>query len=154
MLLLIDNYDSFVHNLARYFQRLGQETVVVRNDAIDADGVRRLRPAALALSPGPCAPEQAGVSLELVRALHGELPMLGVCLGHQTIAQAIGARIVRAPRPVHGQASPITHTGVGLFAGPHSVGHVQREGQDALRRFIQDRRTDRSESLRTPKELD
>jgi anthranilate synthase/aminodeoxychorismate synthase-like glutamine amidotransferase len=117
MLLLIDNYDSFVHNLARYFERLGEETVVVRNDAIDAQSVRRLRPAALVLSPGPCTPDQAGSSLELVRALHNELPMLGVCLGHQVIAQSLGARITSAPRPVHGQASAVEHAGVGLFAG-------------------------------------
>lgn len=116
MLLLIDNYDSFVHNLARYFQQLGQETVVVRNDAIDADGVRRLRPAAVVLSPGPCAPEQAGAAVSLVRALWDELPMLGVCLGHQIIAEALGAKIVQASRPVHGQTSLITHGGQGLFA--------------------------------------
>jgi anthranilate synthase component II len=116
MLLLIDNYDSFVHNLARYFERLGQETLVVRNDAIDVAGVRRLRPAALVLSPGPCTPHQAGESLELVRALHAELPMLGVCLGHQIIAQALGGSIVRAPVPVHGQTSAIEHNGTGLFA--------------------------------------
>jgi anthranilate synthase/aminodeoxychorismate synthase-like glutamine amidotransferase len=125
MILLIDNYDSFVHNLARYFERLGEETVVVRNDAIDADGVRSLRPSALVLSPGPCAPEQAGASLELVRALQRELPMLGVCLGHQVLAQALGATIIRAPRPMHGQASPVEHGGNGLFAGlpsPLAVG--------------------------------
>lgn len=134
MLLLIDNYDSFVHNLARYFQRLGQDTVVVRNDAIDANEVRKLRPSALVLSPGPCAPEQAGASLELVRALHRELPMLGVCLGHQTIAQALGARIIRAPRPAHGQASPVGHTGNRLFAGlpsPMTVGRYHSLVVDA-----------------------
>ena len=117
MILLIDNYDSFVHNLARYFQQLGQETLVVRNDAIDADGVRGLRPSAIVLSPGPCAPEQAGRALEIVRALRDEVPMLGVCLGHQIIARALGASVIRAPRPVHGQTSPVAHGGVGLFAG-------------------------------------
>jgi anthranilate synthase component II len=134
MLLLIDNYDSFVHNLARYFQRLGEDTLVVRNDAIDADEVRLLRPAALVLSPGPCAPEQAGASLQLVRALHRELPMLGVCLGHQTLAQALGARIVRAPRPIHGQASLVEHTGNRLFAGlssPMTVGRYHSLVVDA-----------------------
>jgi anthranilate synthase/aminodeoxychorismate synthase-like glutamine amidotransferase len=117
MLLLIDNYDSFVHNLARYFQQLGQETQVVRNDAIDADGVRRLRPSAVVLSPGPCAPEQAGAAVEIVRDLGDEVPILGVCLGHQVIARALGASVVRASRPVHGQTSAIEHGAVGLFAG-------------------------------------
>ncbi len=117
MILLIDNYDSFVYNLARYFARLGHETRVVRNTAIDAAGVRNLRPAAVVLSPGPCAPEHAGCSLEVVRQLHAEIPMLGICLGHQTIAQAFGGRIVRAREPVHGRTSPIHHNGRGVFAG-------------------------------------
>jgi anthranilate synthase/aminodeoxychorismate synthase-like glutamine amidotransferase len=117
MILLIDNYDSFVHNLARYFQRLGHQTLLLRNDAVDAAGVRKLRPDALALSPGPCGPDQAGRSLELVRALGEELPMLGVCLGHQVIAQAFGAKITRAPEPVHGQISVIEHSRDGIFAG-------------------------------------
>ena len=115
MLLLIDNYDSFVHNLARHFERLGQATRVMRNDAIDVERVRELRPAAIVLSPGPCAPQQAGASLEIVRALHTELPMLGVCLGHQVIAEAFGAQVVRAGKAIHGQASPIEHDGTGLF---------------------------------------
>ncbi|MGE0606251.1 MAG: aminodeoxychorismate/anthranilate synthase component II [Pirellulales bacterium] len=124
-MLLIDNYDSFVFNLARYFERLGQETVVVRNDAISVAGIRQLRPVAVVLSPGPCSPEQAGVSLEVVRELHAELPMLGVCLGHQTIAQALGGKIVRAPEPVHGRSSLVHHDGQGLFAdlpNPLTVG--------------------------------
>jgi anthranilate synthase/aminodeoxychorismate synthase-like glutamine amidotransferase len=117
MLLLIDNYDSFVRNLARYFERLGQPTVVVRNDSIDVAMARALKPAAIVLSPGPCTPREAGVSLELVRGLHGDVPMLGVCLGHQVIAEALGAQIVRAPVPVHGQASEIRHDGSPLFHG-------------------------------------
>ncbi len=117
MILLIDNYDSFVYNLARYFERLGHATRVVRNTAIDPAGVRRLGPAALVLSPGPCTPERAGCSLELVRTLAAELPMLGVCLGHQTIAEAFGGRVVRAKEPVHGRASWVHHKGRGLFAG-------------------------------------
>jgi anthranilate synthase component 2 len=117
MLLLIDNYDSFVHNLARYLERLGQPTQVVRNDAIDVKKARGLKPAAIVLSPGPCTPREAGASLELVRELYGEVPMLGVCLGHQVIAEALGAQIVRAPVPVHGQASEIGHDGSPLFHG-------------------------------------
>lgn len=116
MLLLIDNYDSFVFNLARYFQRLGQTTQVVRNTAIDAAGVRAIRPDAVVLSPGPCTPREAGCSLEVVRELAGETPMLGVCLGHQVIAEALGGRILRAPEPVHGRTSRIHHDGQGLFA--------------------------------------
>ena len=115
MLLLIDNYDSFVHNLARYFERLGQTTHVVRNDAIDVARARAMKPSAIVLSPGPCTPREAGVSLELVRELHAEVPMLGVCLGHQVIAEALGGRIVRAPLPVHGQASEVRHDGSPLF---------------------------------------
>ncbi|MBX7074930.1 MAG: aminodeoxychorismate/anthranilate synthase component II [Pirellulales bacterium] len=117
MLLIIDNYDSFVHNLARHFERLRQRTLVVRNDAIDVAAVRRLAPAAIILSPGPCAPDQAGIGLQLVRALHREIPMLGVCLGHQTIAQALGGRIVRATEPMHGRDSLVRHDGECVFRG-------------------------------------
>ncbi len=117
MILLIDNYDSFVYNLARYFEQLGQRTRVVRNTAVDPADVRSLRPAAIVFSPGPCAPDRAGCSLEVVRQLHAEIPMLGICLGHQAIAQAFGGRIVRAREPVHGRASAIHHNGRGVFAG-------------------------------------
>lgn len=117
MILLIDNYDSFVHNLARYFQRLGHATRVVRNTAIDTAGVRELGPEAVVLSPGPCTPREAGCSLELVRELHVELPLLGVCLGHQAIAEALGGRVVRARQPVHGRAASILNDGRGVFAG-------------------------------------
>jgi anthranilate synthase component II len=116
MILLIDNYDSFVHNLARYLQRLGQETHVVRNDATTASEVRRLRPAAIVLSPGPCTPSEAGCSIEIVRELRGEVPILGVCLGHQAIAAALGGKIVQAPEPRHGRTSHIEHAGTHLFA--------------------------------------
>ena len=107
MILLIDNYDSFVFNLARYFERLGQPTRVVRNDAIDAGrDCERLRPDAIVLSPGPCTPSEAGCSLDVVRATWpARLPILGVCLGHQAIAAALGGRIVRAAEPVHGRTS-------------------------------------------------
>ena len=117
MLLLIDNYDSFVHNLARYFERLGQETCIVRNDETDVAAVRQMRPEAVVLSPGPCTPHEAGASLEIVQTLYADVPMLGVCLGHQVIAEALGGRVVRAPRPVHGQASQISHDATRLFAG-------------------------------------
>lgn len=125
MILLIDNYDSFVHNLARYFRRLGQATQVVRNDQLTATQALKLAPDAIVLSPGPCTPREAGCSLELVRLAAGRVPLLGVCLGHQAIAAALGSRVVRAGLPVHGQASPIVHAGEGLFAGlpsPLSVG--------------------------------
>lgn len=117
MLLLIDNYDSFVHNLARYFRRLGQETHVVRNDTFDVTAIRRLRPSAVVISPGPCSPNEAGCSLDVVRELTGELPILGVCLGHQAIAAALGGRVVRAGEPMHGRTSLVFHDGDGIFAG-------------------------------------
>jgi anthranilate synthase/aminodeoxychorismate synthase-like glutamine amidotransferase len=116
MILLIDNRDSFVHNLARYIERLGQETRVIRSDTIDAEDVRTLAPAAIILSPGPCTPREAGASLQIVRELHHNFPILGVCLGHQVIAEALGGRIVRAQRPVHGESSEIRHVGEGIFA--------------------------------------
>lgn len=116
MILLIDNYDSFVFNLARYFERLGQPTSVVRNDAIDVAGIRALRPTAVILSPGPCTPTEAGCSLDVVRELHTELPILGICLGHQAIAAAFGARVVRAVEPVHGRGWAVEHNRRGLFA--------------------------------------
>lgn len=116
MLLVIDNYDSFVFNLARYFRRLGVEVRVVRNDGVDADRVAALRPDAVVLSPGPCTPRQAGCCLDVIRQVHRSIPVLGVCLGHQAVAAAFGARIVRAAHPTHGRASVITHDGAGLFA--------------------------------------
>lgn len=117
MILLIDNYDSFVHNLARYFRRLGQETVVVRNDAIELDEIPAVQPRAIVLSPGPCTPYEAGCSLELVRRFHAMFPLLGVCLGHQALAAALGGRVVRAPEPMHGRTSPVFHDGQDVFAG-------------------------------------
>jgi anthranilate synthase/aminodeoxychorismate synthase-like glutamine amidotransferase len=115
-LLLIDNYDSFVFNLGRYFERLGHATRVVRNDAIDVEGIGRLGPHALVLSPGPCTPMQAGCSLAAVHEYCGRIPILGVCLGHQIIAQALGGRVIRAPEPVHGRTSSVLHDGRGVFA--------------------------------------
>lgn len=116
VILLIDNYDSFVHNLARYFRRLGQETIIARNDTISCDEIQRLAPQAIVLSPGPCTPTDAGNSVEIVRKLYREIPILGVCLGHQTIAAAFGAKIIRAMTPMHGRTSKVEHDGTGLFA--------------------------------------
>jgi len=116
-ILVIDNYDSFVFNVARYFEELGRAVMVVRNDAIDVAGIRRLDPAALIISPGPGTPRDAGISLEAVRALNGEIPILGVCLGHQCIGAMYGAPVVHAKRPLHGIASMIAHNGRNLFEG-------------------------------------
>lgn len=115
MILIIDNYDSFVHNLARYCRELGHETQVKRNDKITTDAIRVLKPTHIILSPGPCAPDQAGICLMLVEQFSGEIPILGVCLGHQVIGQAFGGKIVKAKQPVHGKSSLIKHHGNGLF---------------------------------------
>ena len=117
MILMIDNYDSFTYNLVQAFRSLGADMEVVRNDAIDVAGIRALRPAALVLSPGPGNPDSAGVTLEAAKAFAGEIPIFGVCLGHQSVAQAFGARIVHARRLMHGKTSPIRHDGKGVFAG-------------------------------------
>jgi anthranilate synthase/aminodeoxychorismate synthase-like glutamine amidotransferase len=116
MILLIDNYDSFVFNLARYFQRLGQETHVVRNDTTTTNEIRDLAPQAIVISPGPCTPREAGISLDVVEQLWPSMPILGVCLGHQTIGAAFGGQVIRAPQPMHGRASLIHHLGRGVFA--------------------------------------
>ncbi len=116
MLLLIDNYDSFVYNLARYLIELGCDTQVVRNDAISIEEVRQMSPSAIVISPGPCTPKEAGVSCSLIREFGPSLPILGVCLGHQAIAAALGGAVIRAPEPVHGRTSSVFHDGTGLFA--------------------------------------
>lgn len=117
MILLIDNYDSFVFNVARYLTELGEEVEVARNDALDLAAIERLAPEALVISPGPCSPNEAGISLAAVRALSGRLPILGICLGHQCIGQAFGGRVVRAKEPMHGRASQLRHAGSDVFAG-------------------------------------
>jgi anthranilate synthase component II len=117
MILLIDNYDSFVFNLSRYLQEMGCETVVKRNDCISIGEVEKLNPEAVVLSPGPCTPDEAGICVELVRQLKPSIPILGVCLGHQCLAAAHGGKIVRATEPVHGRTSLIQHAGSDLFAG-------------------------------------
>jgi anthranilate synthase component 2 len=116
-LLLVDNYDSFTFNLVQYLGELGASVEVHRNDQIDVDGIRARHPDGVVLSPGPCTPDQAGVTLPVIRELGGELPILGVCLGHQAIGQAYGGRVVRNARIVHGKASPVRHRGRGLFTG-------------------------------------
>jgi anthranilate synthase component 2 len=116
-LVLIDNYDSFTWNLVQYLGELGADVRVFRNDAIDVAGIRKLRPHGLVVSPGPCTPDEAGVSLEAIRALAGTLPILGVCLGHQAIGQAFGGKVIRNERIVHGKASPVLHRGDGIYAG-------------------------------------
>ncbi|MFO1006075.1 MAG: aminodeoxychorismate/anthranilate synthase component II [Planctomycetaceae bacterium] len=115
MILLIDNYDSFVHNLARYLEELGTEPLVARNDALSIAEIRRLAPQAIVLSPGPCTPHEAGITLDVIRELGGEIPLLGVCLGHQAIGVSFGAKLRRAREPVHGRTSLVEHSGVGLF---------------------------------------
>lgn len=115
MILMIDNYDSFTYNLVQYLRGLGEEVKVVRNDAIGIDEIKALDPAFIVLSPGPCTPNESGVCLEIVEQLKGAIPILGICLGHQTIAQSFGAAVIKAPMPVHGKVFPINHDGRGVF---------------------------------------
>ncbi len=117
MILIIDNYDSFVFNLARYAREQGELVQVVRNDAITVADIRTKAPSGIILSPGPCTPAEAGICLDVVRELANHIPILGVCLGHQCIGAVYGGKVERALRPMHGQASLISHTGQGLFAG-------------------------------------
>src|SRR5690242_19194090 len=117
MVLLIDNYDSFVYNLARYVRELGEEAVVYRNDRITVDEIVRMVPTHIILSPGPCSPSEAGISTSIVTRLGSITPILGVCLGHQCIGAAYGARIVRAERSRHGRTSLVAHDGTNVFAG-------------------------------------
>ena len=117
MLLLIDNYDSFTYNLVHYIGELGTESVVVRNDKITVQEVMAQKPKAIVLSPGPCTPNEAGICLDLIKAAGPTIPLLGVCLGHQSIGQCYGGKVIRAPQPMHGKLSTITHTGKGVFKG-------------------------------------
>lgn len=116
MLLMIDNYDSFTYNLVQYFGELGQEVVVIRNDQIDLDGIAAMKPQYLIISPGPCSPSEAGISVPAIQRFAGEIPILGVCLGHQSIGQAFGGKIVRAQQVMHGKTSPVYHHNEGVFA--------------------------------------
>ncbi|QID34102.1 anthranilate synthase component II [Pampinifervens florentissimum] len=115
--LMIDNYDSFTYNLVQYLQMLSADVAVRRNDEISLEDIRRAKPDAIVISPGPCTPKEAGISVDVIREFYREIPILGVCLGHQSIGYAFGARIVRAKRLMHGKTSQITHTGEGIFEG-------------------------------------
>jgi para-aminobenzoate synthetase component II len=110
MILIVDNYDSFVYNIARYFEELGQDAMVQRNDAVDVGQAK-----AIVISPGPCTPAEAGQSLDVIREHSGKLPILGICLGHQCIGEAFGGQVTRAQRPLHGEATEIVHEGAGIF---------------------------------------
>lgn len=118
--LVIDNYDSFTYNLVHFLGELGADITVVRNDKITPDEIAELAPEAIVLSPGPCTPTEAGICLDVIDRFKSEIPMLGVCLGHQAIGQAMGGEVIRAPHLVHGKTSPIEHTGKGLFQGLNS----------------------------------
>lgn len=117
MLLFIDNYDSFTYNIVQYFAELGQEVAVRRNDDITLEEIEALKPQYLVIGPGPCSPKEAGISVEAMRYFAGRLPIMGVCLGHQTIGEAFGGRIVRAKTLMHGKVSPVSHSGKGMFKG-------------------------------------
>jgi len=126
MLLLIDNYDSFTYNLVHYLGELGAPSVVVRNDKTTADEVMANPPKAIVLSPGPCTPNEAGVCLDLIAKAGATIPILGVCLGHQSIGQAYGGKVIRAPEPMHGKLSSIRHSGTGIFKGLPETFEVTR----------------------------
>ncbi len=115
--LMIDNYDSFTYNLVQYLESLGAEVVVKRNDETTIDEIRRLKPKGIVISPGPCTPKEAGISVDVIREFYRSVPILGVCLGHQSIGYAFGGKIIRAKRLMHGKVSEITHTGEGIFKG-------------------------------------
>jgi len=134
MLLMIDNYDSFTYNLVQYLGELGADVQVYRNDAITLDEVTALAPAQIVVSPGPCTPSEAGISVPLIQRFAGKIPILGVCLGHQAIGQAFGGRIVRAQRVMHGKLSPVAHDNRGVFAGVPSPFSVTRYHSLAIER--------------------
>ena len=117
MLLMIDNYDSFTYNLVQYLAEIGQEVEVVRNDKISIEEINKLNPQYIVISPGPCTPNEAGISLSLIEAFKGEIPILGVCLGHQSIGQAFGGKIIHAQTIMHGKTSKISHNNKGVFRG-------------------------------------
>lgn len=134
MLLMIDNYDSFTYNIVQYFGELGEEVRVARNDQISIPEIEAMAPDRICISPGPCAPAQAGISVEAIRHFAGRLPLLGVCLGHQAIGEAFGGRVVRARTLMHGKVSPITHANTDVFAGLPSPYTVTRYHSLAVER--------------------
>jgi anthranilate synthase component 2 len=134
VLLMIDNYDSFTYNLVQYFGELGADVQVYRNDAITLDQVAALAPTQIVVSPGPCTPKEAGISVPLIQRFAGQIPILGVCLGHQAIGQAFGGRIVRSERVMHGKLSPVTHDGRGVFNGVPTPFAVTRYHSLAIER--------------------
>ncbi|MFP5391855.1 MAG: anthranilate synthase component II [Gammaproteobacteria bacterium] len=134
MLLMIDNYDSFTYNLVQYFGELGEEVHTHRNDEISLDEIRAMQPERICISPGPKAPAQAGISVDVLKQFKGKLPILGVCLGHQAIGEAFGGKVIRAQQVMHGKTSQITHTGVGVFKGLPSPFTVIRYHSLAIER--------------------
>ena len=153
MILMIDNYDSFTYNLVQYLGEMGQSLRVERNDAITVEDVRKMRPSHIVISPGPGRPEDAGVSMDVIRAFAGKIPILGVCLGHQAMCQAFGGKIVRARRLMHGKTSEIRHDGKGVFKGlpqrfPATRYHSLLADPDSIRsQFVVSARTERGEVM-------
>lgn len=134
MLLMIDNYDSFTYNLVQYFGELGQEVRVFRNDAITLKEIAAMKPDFLVISPGPCSPKEAGISVDAIREFAGQLPILGVCLGHQSIGFAFGGEIIHAQKLMHGKLSPVQHLNTGVFAGLPNPFTATRYHSLAIRR--------------------
>lgn len=126
MILMIDNYDSFVFNLVQYLKGLNEEVLVKRNDSLTIEDIRELNPDMIVLSPGPCTPNEAGICIDVVKEFKGEIPILGICLGHQTIGQVFGGNVVKGDQPIHGKVYPINHTDKGVFKGLNNPLNVTR----------------------------
>lgn len=153
MILVLDNYDSFVGNVARYFRELGEEATVVRNDALSVADVGAMAPRAIVISPGPCTPHEAGISNAVVREFSGQIPILGICLGHQCIGDVLGGRVLRAREPMHGRASMVSHTGTDIFQGlpnPVRVGRYHSlivEVDDSISPLVVTARSEKGEVM-------